>query len=1109
MRRIFKNFIVLSCFSLLLFFRPTTVLANTVEQDDLKVKFTVEQAQNNEDEIKGTVKITNIGIRSIDGINVESILPDGIKLTDDSTLTKEIGKLESGESVSYEFNGKLESLPQPGDDDEEHNPTPGEDGGNNNSNPDKGGAVDNQEPNSGNNSNSPSKGNTSISDKVKTGDDNIILALIILICLCSGLINFLSRKQIKKVLSGVLCLTLIAPLAANTINVQARENDTKTITISESITISEKSYRFETVVSYTKSNDVVEASGDIITRGQWISMLVDAMEIESIQQLEIDDLETIFTDINGHDFEDDIINAVIYSIIDTEEDTFRPDEPATREFAAATSVRALGFQPVQDIICEDANEITYLKEVETAVAMKIINIEGNKFYPLRSLTESEAQYVLEGVSGVLKSTEIDPEYDSEIEFKEGVIEFQGAVSYEVDGDTITFILNEETKNLKKDDIFILPDQTPYKVTKVTIDGDNVIVETVEPQIEETLEYIDAQGYAYLDMSRFVPAEGIEVVQADMPKLRGLNVDVEGSIGGSGTVDFKFKKELANRIELYGDVSIGLPKVLYKADIDIGFFDVDINDVYLKFPFEATVSGGIRTTDMDRAFGPRKYGFIELGSVPVAGVPGVAIVVELALAYDLEGKMSIVFSIEGEVGVQVKNNRPRAIKEFNPDFTPLELEATIKAGPRIAGLLEICKRWNLIDFSLFAGVGLNATASIRTTGLICVDGSVFLFAEISALYEGLIGEWLDLGYTWEIWNKDNGPKLMKLHIENTGFVPQCTYDASTIKGTVSEAGDRTKFIKNALIEIRNSSNNKIIKQVYSDNNGQYTVPLQAGTYKLAISKEGYIPFNSIETVGEDEVKYIETFLMVEQGEEGEEGIAGGKITNAINGESIPEVLIKVRNNWNNLSGAVVAETSTDQDGKYEVKLPLGNYTVEMIKEGYISNSYNIFVASGSVLDQNNTLVPNSIETPAGDLRIVLTWGLIPRDLDSHLVGPNADGTGTFHIYFSNKKYTKDGTIYADLDLDDTLSYGPETTTIYKMNSEGKYSFYVHDYTNRNYTTSSEMSNSGAKIEVYKGDTLCSVFRIPTNVSGTYWHVFDYDASTNRIIPVNTFVSGIEY
>lgn len=43
MRRLFKNFIVLSCFSLLLFFRPTTVLANTVEQDDLKVKFTVEQ----------------------------------------------------------------------------------------------------------------------------------------------------------------------------------------------------------------------------------------------------------------------------------------------------------------------------------------------------------------------------------------------------------------------------------------------------------------------------------------------------------------------------------------------------------------------------------------------------------------------------------------------------------------------------------------------------------------------------------------------------------------------------------------------------------------------------------------------------------------------------------------------------------------------------------------------------------------------------------------------------------------------------------------------------------------------------------------------------------
>ena len=39
-------------------------------------------------------------------------------------------------------------------------------------------------------------------------------------------------------------------------------------------------------------------------------------------------------------------------------------------------------------------------------------------------------------------------------------------------------------------------------------------------------------------------------------------------------------------------------------------------------------------------------------------------------------------------------------------------------------------------------------------------------------------------------------------------------------------------------------------------------------------------------------------------------------------------------------------------------------------------------------------------------IELRWGYAPRDLDSHLTGPTVDGSGRFHIYFSNKAYTAD-------------------------------------------------------------------------------------------------------
>ena len=77
----------------------------------------------------------------------------------------------------------------------------------------------------------------------------------------------------------------------------------------------------------------------------------------------------------------------------------------------------------------------------------------------------------------------------------------------------------------------------------------------------------------------------------------------------------------------------------------------------------------------------------------------------------------------------------------------------------------------------------------------------------------------------------------------------------------------------------------------------------------------------------------------------------------------------------------------------------------------------------------------------------------------------------------------------------------------MNSTGKYNFYIHDYSNGGNYSSTAMSNSGAKVQIYKGDSLVATYNIPTNREGIYWHVFDYDAATNRIIPVNKFVEGI--
>jgi len=76
-------------------------------------------------------------------------------------------------------------------------------------------------------------------------------------------------------------------------------------------------------------------------------------------------------------------------------------------------------------------------------------------------------------------------------------------------------------------------------------------------------------------------------------------------------------------------------------------------------------------------------------------------------------------------------------------------------------------------------------------------------------------------------------------------------------------------------------------------------------------------------------------------------------------------------------------------------------------------------------------------------VKLTWGANPRDLDTHLTGPQ-EGTDTrFRVYYSNKDETI-GNVTINLDVDDTTSYGPEVLTIPSFVLPGRYRYSVYHY-----------------------------------------------------------------
>ncbi|OJT20336.1 hypothetical protein BO221_30340 [Archangium sp. Cb G35] len=113
-----------------------------------------------------------------------------------------------------------------------------------------------------------------------------------------------------------------------------------------------------------------------------------------------------------------------------------------------------------------------------------------------------------------------------------------------------------------------------------------------------------------------------------------------------------------------------------------------------------------------------------------------------------------------------------------------------------------------------------------------------------------------------------------------------------------------------------------------------------------------------------------------------------------------------------------------------------------------------------------------------MRIVLNWGAQPSDLDSHLVHPST------HVFYSAKK----GDL-ANLDVDDTTSYGPETVTLEKKKNGVKYLYAVHNYTEGDKQGSVTLSNnSQAKVFVYVGSSLVRTFTPPKGKAGNVWVVF---------------------
>lgn len=325
------------------------------------------------------------------------------------------------------------------------------------------------------------------------------------------------------------------------------------------------------------------------------------------------------------------------------------------------------------------------------------------------------------------------------------------------------------------------------------------------------------------------------------------------------------------------------------------------------------------------------------------------------------------------------------------------------------------------------------------------------------------------------------------------------DTTNISGYVADSNGQP--MEGVTVKVFSEQFNLLVGENKTKSDGSYNflVPLNYSNYRVVISKSEYVN-TTIYDVDSDVAAsniFQETVYLYPEGYNiynvrinFHDALDGNYLSNYSNSAELI-----VRKGINNRNGAIELHDYVELDyyDYYEIGLYPGTYTAELITPGYESTYFTISTLYDN-MEVNSNSIPNITND---DVRIVLTWGANPSDLDSHLFLPNGNNIA----YYSK---VVDG---GNLDIDDTSSYGPETVTIDSL-KQGTYKYYVADYSNSSYEryTSTDMSQSNARVDVYDKTGLISTFIVPSYREGVIWHVFNI--ANGKIVPVQRIFNNVE-
>jgi hypothetical protein len=203
--------------------------------------------------------------------------------------------------------------------------------------------------------------------------------------------------------------------------------------------------------------------------------------------------------------------------------------------------------------------------------------------------------------------------------------------------------------------------------------------------------------------------------------------------------------------------------------------------------------------------------------------------------------------------------------------------------------------------------------------------------------------------------------------------------------------------------------------------------------------------------------------------------------------VPAALAQVISDGVDYTGT--SSTLTDANGNFRVAIRKDSVaTLTGVSGGKLTNTVRV----GPYAADAALPACLALGQAGAGVTMKLTWGADPGDLDSHLFAPNGS-----HVYYGSK-----GSLlaepFANLDVDDTSSYGPEVVTLTRL-MVGTYKYSVYNYSGYN---QGAITAAGARVELNIPGRTLELYVPPAGETDQtdWWNLFEFDVDASCGITV---------